>query len=78
MRPEGQIWNITSWAIPKKSWDRQEVSKGMKCARKKGVKEEKIFKEGSAIIRCEFWKDDPGSIWIVNLKRKRFVDKKPS
>lgn len=50
----------------------------MKCAKKKGVKEEKAFKEGSAIIRYEFWKDDPGSIWIVNLKRKGFADKEPN
>lgn len=50
----------------------------MKGAKQKGVKEEKVFKEGRAIIRCEFWKEDPGSIWIVNLKGKRFVDKEPS
>lgn len=75
MRPEDRFGILPFGPYQKKSWDRQEVSKGMKCARKKGVKEEKVFKEASAIIRCEFWKDDPGSIWIVNLKRKRFVDK---
>ena len=40
----------------------QEMYKGIKCPKKKGVKEEKVFKQGSDRIRSGFWKDDAGSI----------------
>ena len=62
MRPGRQIFENHLLCHTTNSEESQEPYKDTKCPKKKGVKEETVFKEGSDRIRFGFWKDDAGSI----------------
>lgn len=62
MRPGKQILKTTSLCHIENSLKSQEICKGIRCPKKVGAKEEKIFEEESDRIRSGFWKGDAGSI----------------